>query len=147
MSLATADYGLLTSGQVVEPHDVGQQLFNLLREAPDVALYCPTKMGAVSRREESVSLTLEGGEIINDKLLVAVDGSRSSLNAHCGINWQQQPYGQVATIANVSIVLSHEDHASECFTERGLLTMLPISQGHCSLVWYHLQSRRDEVQS
>ncbi len=42
-------------------------------EAPGVTLHCPAKVEAVSRSQESVSLTLEGGEIINGKLLVAAD--------------------------------------------------------------------------
>lgn len=96
---------------------------------------------------ESVSLTLEGGEIINGKLLVAADGSRSALGARCGISWQQQPYEQIAIIANVSTALPHEGRAFERFTEHGPLAMLPMSQGRCSLVWCHPQSRRDEVQS
>ena len=91
VNLAAADYGLSALGQVVELHDVGQRLFGLLREAPGVTLHCPAKVEAVSRSQESVSLTLEGGEIINGKLLVAADGSRSALGARCGISWQQQP--------------------------------------------------------
>ncbi len=105
VNLAAADYGLSALGQVVELHDVGQRLFGLLREAPGVTLHCPAKVEAVSRSQESVSLTLEGGEIINGKLLVAADGSRSALGARCGISWQQQPYEQIAIIANVSTAL------------------------------------------
>ena len=147
VNLAAADYGLSALGQVVELHDVGQRLFGLLREAPGVTLHCPAKVEAVSRSQESVSLTLEGGEIINGKLLVAADGSRSALGARCGISWQQQPYEQIAIIANVSTALPHEGRAFERFTEHGPLAMLPMSQGRCSLVWCHPQSRRDEVQS
>ncbi|MDK6877386.1 2-octaprenyl-6-methoxyphenyl hydroxylase, partial [Escherichia coli] len=76
--------------------DVGQRLFSLLREAPGVTLHCPAKVEAVNRSQDSVSLTLDSGETINGKLLVAADGSRSSLGARCGISWQQQPYEQLA---------------------------------------------------
>ena len=147
VNLAAADYGLSALGQVVELHDVGQRLFSLLREAPGVTLHCPAKVEAVSRREESVSLTLEGGEIINGKLLVAADGSRSSLGAHCGISWQQQPYEQIAIIANVSTALPHEGRAFERFTEHGPLAMLPMSDGRCSLVWCHPQDKAEEVKA
>lgn len=43
--------------------------------------------------------------------------------------------------------MPHEGLAFERFTEHGPLAMLPMSQGRCSLVWCHPQSRRDEVQS
>lgn len=131
---------------VVELHDVGQRLFGLLREAPGVCCTVRRKWKR-SVAAESVSLTLEGGKIINGKLLVAADGSRSALGARCGISWQQQPYEQIAIIANVSTALPHEGRAFERFTEHGPLAMLPMSQGRSSLVWCHPQSRRDEVQS
>ncbi len=100
---------------MVELHDVGQRLFSLLREAPGVTLHCPAKVEAVNRSRDSVSLTLDSGETINGKLLVAADGSRSSLGARCGISWQQQPYEQLAIIANVSTALPHEGRAFERF--------------------------------
>lgn len=102
VNLAAADYGLSALGQVVELHDVGQRLFSLLREAPGVTLHCPAKVEAVNRSQDSVSLTLDSGETINGKLLVAADGSRSSLGARCGISWQQQPYEQLAIIATLA---------------------------------------------
>lgn len=147
VNLAAADYSLSALGQVVELHDVGQRLFSLLREAPGVTLHCPAKVEAVSRSQESVSLTLEGGETISGKLLVAADGSRSSLGARCGISWQQQPYEQLAIIANVSTALPHEGRAFERFTEHGPLAMLPMSDGRCSLVWCHPQDKAEEVKA
>lgn len=62
VNLAAADYRLPALGQVVELHDVGQRLFSLLREAPGVTLHCPAKVAAVSRSQESVSLTLDGAK-------------------------------------------------------------------------------------
>lgn len=67
-----------------------------------VTLHCPAKVENVSRSEESVSLVLDNGETLSGKLLVAADGSRSTLGARCGISWQQEPYEQLAIIANVS---------------------------------------------
>ncbi|RAX29587.1 UNVERIFIED_CONTAM: 2-octaprenyl-6-methoxyphenyl hydroxylase, partial [Escherichia coli] len=86
----------------VELHDVGLRLFRLLQDAPGVTLHCPARVAGVSRSEESVSVTLENGTVLEGQLLVAADGSRSSLGAQCGVEWRQQPYGQVAVIANVS---------------------------------------------
>ena len=145
VTLEAQDYGLAALGQVVELHDIGQRLFAQLREAPGITLHCPAKVEDVTRREEGVSMTLDSGETIAGQLLVAADGSRSTLGARCGMSWQQQPYEQLAVIANVSTALPHEGRAFERFTEQGPLAMLPMSQGRCSLVWCHPQSRRDEV--
>ncbi len=112
-----------------------------------MTLHCPAKVENVSRSEESVSLVLDNGETLSGKLLVAADGSRSTLGARCGISWQQEPYEQLAIIANVSTAQPHSGRAFERFTPHGPLAMLPMSQGRCSLVWCHPQSRREEVLS
>lgn len=147
VTLDAQEYGLAALGQVVELHDVGQRLFAQLRKAPGITLHCPAKVEDVSRCEEGVSLTLGSGEVLHGKLLVAADGSRSTLGARCGISWQQQPYEQLAIIANVSTALPHNGRAFERFTQHGPLAMLPMSQGRCSLVWCHPQSRQEEVLS
>lgn len=145
VTLDAQDYGLAALGQVVELHDVGQRLFAQLRKAPGITLYCPAKVEEVSRSEEGVSLTLDSGEVLHGKLLVAADGSRSTLGARCGVSWQQQSYEQLAIIANVSTAQPHSGRAFERFTQYGPLAMLPMSQGRCSLVWCHPQSRHEEV--
>ncbi|MEN0613766.1 2-octaprenyl-6-methoxyphenyl hydroxylase [Klebsiella indica] len=145
VTLDARDYALAALGQVVELHDVGQRLFAQLRKAPGITLHCPAKVAEVSRSVGDVSLTLDNGETLNGKLLVAADGSRSTLGARCGISWQQQPYEQLAIIANVSTARPHNGQAFERFTRHGPLAMLPMSQGRGSLVWCHPQSRHEEV--
>ncbi|WP_308560640.1 2-octaprenyl-6-methoxyphenyl hydroxylase [uncultured Klebsiella sp.] len=145
VTLDARDYALAALGQVVELHDVGQRLFAQLRKAPGITLHCPAKVAEVSRSAGDVSLTLDNGETLNGKLLVAADGSRSTLGARCGISWQQQPYEQLAIIANVSTAQPHNGQAFERFTRHGPLAMLPMSQGRGSLVWCHPQSRHEEV--
>lgn len=146
VSLHARDYALAALGQVVELHEVGQRLFAQLRTAPGVTLHCPATVIAVNRQPDEVSLTLDSGETLTGQLLVAADGTRSTLAASCGITWQQQPYEQLAIIANVTTELAHQGCAFERFTEHGPLAMLPMSQGRSSLVWCHPQSQYDVVQ-
>ncbi len=101
----------------------------------------------MSRSDASVSVTLESGTVLEGQLLVAADGSRSSLGTQCGVEWRQQPYGQVAVIANVSTAAEHNGRAFERFTQHGPLAMLPMSDGRCSLVWCHPQDKAEEVKA
>lgn len=130
---------------MVELHDVGLRLFALLRKAPGITLHCPDRVASVSRTQERVEVTLENGEMINGRLLVAADGTRSALATACGVGWQQQPYEQLAVIANVTTSVAHDGRAFERFTQYGPLAMLPMSDGRCSLVWCHPLERRDEI--
>jgi 2-octaprenyl-6-methoxyphenol hydroxylase len=147
VTLDADDYSLPALGQVVELHDVGQRLFALLRKAPGVTLHCPARVDSFTRSQDSVDVVLDNGVTLNGKLLVAADGSRSALGEQCGIAWQQQPYEQLAVIANVTTAMPHDGRAFERFTEHGPLAMLPMSDGRCSLVWCHPLENRDEVLS
>lgn len=147
VTLNAQDYRLSALGNVVELHDVGQRLFGLLRHARGVTLHCPSRVSLVERQADGVSVTLESGETLHGKLLVAADGSRSTLGEQCGITWQQEPYNQVAVIANVSTAVPHQGRAFERFTEHGPIAMLPMSQNRCSLVWCHPLARHDDVLS
>ncbi|MEJ5113437.1 2-octaprenyl-6-methoxyphenyl hydroxylase [Erwinia billingiae] len=137
VSLDAADHGISALGQVVELHDIGQRLFTLLKKAPGVRVCCPAKVTNVVRNQQDVQVTLSNGETLPAQLLVAADGSRSSVAASCGVQWQSQDYQQVAVIANVATQQPHLGRAYERFTEHGPLALLPMSAGRSSLVWCH----------
>ena len=145
VTLEAQDYRLDALGHVVELHDAGLRLFSLLQKAPGVTLHCPARVSAFTRSEEGVSVTLESGETLSGQLLVAADGSRSALGAQCGISWQQEPYHQVAVIANVTPAAPQPGRAFERFTAHGPLALLPMSGGRYSLVWCHPLESREAV--
>lgn len=147
VTLEAEDYHIPALGQVVELHDVGQRLFALLQKAPGVILHCPQRVTAFQREQDSVNVTLSDGTRLEGSLLVAADGSRSSLAAQCGIVWQSHNYQQVAVIANVTTSSPHHGRAFERFTPHGPLAMLPMSDRRCSLVWSHAQDASEQVAS
>lgn len=144
-TLQAEDYQTSALGAVVELHDIGLRLFKLLRQAPGVTLHCPARVVSCERTQERARVTLENGDKLEGHLLVAADGSRSTLASQCGIRWESDDYNQVAIIANVSVTKAHRGHAWERFTAQGPLAMLPMSGGRCSLVWCHARENRDEV--
>lgn len=112
-----------------------------------VTLHCPDRVANVARTQSHVEVTLESGETLTGRVLVAADGTHSALATACGVDWQQEPYEQLAVIANVATSVAHEGRAFERFTQHGPLAMLPMSDGRCSLVWCHPLERREEVLS
>lgn len=137
--------GLPAFGQVIELHDAGARLFALLRKAPGVTLHCPAKMLSVTRTIDSAKVTLDNGTELSGQLLVAADGSFSSLGHALQINWQQYDYQQIALTANVTMSEAHAGRAFERFTPNGPLALLPMSDNRCSLVWCHPASAHHEV--
>lgn len=145
VTLNAEDYHIPALGQVVELHDIGQRLFTLLQKAPGVTVHCPQRVTTFQREQDSVHVTLSDGAVLKGRLLVAADGSRSTLAAQCGVVWKSYDYQQVAVIANVTTSQPHLGRAFERFTEHGPLAMLPMSDGRCSLVWCHAGEESEQV--
>ena len=147
VNLRARDYRVPALGQVIELHDAGKRLFALLQQAPGVTLHCPATVIDVVRTAESATVTLDNGQQLSAKLLVAADGSHSALAKACNIQWQQQDYQQIAVIANVTTSEPPNGRAFERFTRNGPLALLPMSQGRSSLVWCHAKEDRAQVDS
>lgn len=145
VTLDAEDYHIPALGHVVELHDIGQRLFALLQKAPGVTVHCPQRVTAFQRDQHSVNVTLSDGRVLDGRLLVAADGSRSALAEQCGVVWQSHDYQQMAVIANVTTSQPHKGRAFERFTEHGPLAMLPMSDGRCSLVWCHSLEDQEQV--
>ena len=147
VNLCAADYGVPALGNVIELHDAGKRLFTLLQNAPGVTLHCPATVVDVVRTVASTSVTLDNGQQLSAKLLVAADGSHSALARACNIQWQQQDYQQIAVIANVTTSELPAGRAFERFTRNGPLALLPMSEGRSSLVWCHAKHEKQQVDS
>lgn len=147
VNLQAQDYRVPALGQVIELFDAGKRLFALLEQAPGVTLHCPAKVVEVVRTAESATVTLDNGQQLSAKLLVAADGSHSALAQACNIQWQQQDYQQIAVIANVTSSELPNGRAFERFTRNGPLALLPMSQGRSSLVWCHAKEDKQQVDS
>lgn len=145
VNLNAQHYGVEALGQVIELHDAGQRLFALLSQAPGVHLHCPARVVNVQRQADKASVTLDNGETLEASLLVAADGSNSTLAQACGIRWQRESYQQVGVIANITTSLPHGGRAFERFTEHGPLALLPMSKGRSSLVWCHPLEKKEQV--
>ncbi|MGM0936850.1 MAG: 2-octaprenyl-6-methoxyphenyl hydroxylase [Pseudomonadota bacterium] len=145
VNINAQDYHIPELGNVIELHDAGTRLFELLGKAAGVTLYCPAKVETIQRHSDYVEVTLDSGEILTGALLVAADGSHSAVGLACHMQWQQTDYGQVAIIANVKTSIDPQGRAFERFTEFGPLALLPMSQGRSSLVWCHQQEQADTI--
>src|SRR6185312_14351851 len=80
-------------------------------------------------------------ETFTATLVIAADGSHSSLRELQNIKTETRDYGHSALVTNVTLARSHQNIAYERFVEKGVIAMLP-QEGLCStLVWTapHLQ--------
>ncbi|MGK2946290.1 MAG: 2-octaprenyl-6-methoxyphenyl hydroxylase [Candidatus Malihini olakiniferum] len=145
VNIQACDYRAAALGYVVELHQIGKILFRLLQNAPGVCLHCLSKVVHVERSTADATLQLDDGITLYGKLLVAADGSSSTLAQACGMQWVTEEYTQFAVIANICTQQPHTSKAFERFTPSGPLALLPMRGGRSSLVWCHPLSSQNQV--
>ncbi|MGP1924379.1 MAG: 2-octaprenyl-6-methoxyphenyl hydroxylase [Arsenophonus sp. NEOnobi-MAG3] len=147
VNMYAKDYSLAALGYVVELHNAGNYLFEQLKKAPGVELYCPDKVIGLERTIDDVSVKLTSNKVLSGQLLVAADGSNSMIAKASQIECQRASYKQCAIIANILTNEAPQGQAFERFTKYGPLAMLPMSKGRSSLVWCHpLESQQSIMQ-
>lgn len=132
--LEAADYGRDSFGQVVVARDFGEALEARLRELNHVTRYRPARFVALEEGGEGgrrLRLAGEAGEqILDARLLVAADGTRSQLRDALGIGAQEHDYAQTLFVARVRAEQAPDGTAYERFTATGPTALLPRGDRH-----------------
>jgi len=81
------------------------------------------------------TLTLDDGQTLRAKLVLAADGRRSALRAMCDISVREWERDQVAVTTHFSHTRGHDGISTELHTEEGPCTTVPFGDGRSSLVW------------
>ncbi|MCW8888532.1 MAG: FAD-dependent oxidoreductase, partial [Gammaproteobacteria bacterium] len=124
--LNAADEGVDALGYVVEADVMGRAL--TLGALPNLKLFCPATVSAISIHPEhaEISIVCDGSErSLTAKLVVAADGSPSSIGNLLGEKRISRSYGQTAIISSIISEQPHQNIAYERFTDSGPLAMLP----------------------
>lgn len=89
----------------------------------------------LERNPDQLELTLETGECLQARLLVAADGKSSRMREEAGIPVRVHDYRQQAIVATVKPGSGHHDTAWQCFHADGPVALLPLQDGKASIVW------------
>ncbi|MCK5901789.1 MAG: 2-octaprenyl-6-methoxyphenyl hydroxylase [Cocleimonas sp.] len=124
-------------GYLVESRRLGQQLYQALSDQR-IDRYMPARVETITHHTDFLEVTLEQAgktKTLRCQLLVAADGTRSSLRELAAIGVQHTDYHQVGVVANVSTEKAHQNQAFERFTSKGPIALLPLSNQRSSLIW------------
>ena len=119
---------------------LGAALWDRLRQAPNVTVFCPAKVEGVLVDADAVRLQVtsvipsEARDLLT-KLVVACDGAQSSIRKSLNIGTEERDYGQTAIIGAVRPERPHRGIAYERFTPEGPIAILPKPHDRCALVW------------
>lgn len=120
-------------GYVVEMQHINQAIDQKLDKTQILA---PAKLKTLDQAKSLATISSKDEEfIIQAKLIVAADGTDSTVRKLSGLAVKTKDYQQLALISNIGLARSHHNAAFERFTSSGPLALLPMMDKRSSLVW------------
>ncbi len=152
--LAAADYAREAFGQVVAARDFGEALELRLAELQHLTRYRPARFVGLDpasspqadqglRRVRMVDHS--GERMLATRLLVAADGTRSSVRDALGIAAESHDYAQTLLVARLRAERAPDGTAYERFGDGGPTALLPRGDHHFGLIHGVARSQADQV--
>lgn len=135
--LYAEELGVTALGYVLPNRAIGAALLGFLSQQPRVELLAPAKVVSAASQPAGVTATIvsDGERQVTARLLVVADGAHSDLRKQLGITAHTHDYRQNAVVCNVSVERPVPGTASERFTERGPIALLPRGGNDATLIW------------
>jgi len=123
----------------VVPFQRLNEILNHRVSTDNVTWFCPAQLQSIALQEDGqheVTVLIAGKQqTLHTQLLVAADGSNSSVGRLANIEQDIWDYRQSAVVTNIDLARSHGNIAYERFTKKGAMALLPIAAQRCALIW------------
>lgn len=120
-------------GFVIEMHILQNAIANLLNPQ---TTFNNTVLTNYDSKTKLATIIKDGQtHIIKTKLIVAADGTNSSLRNFCNLKCEVKNFKESALVANIGLARSHANIAYERFTSNGPIAILPMTNQRGALVW------------
>lgn len=142
------DVHLSSLGHVIPARYIEAALNDRLLVLPNVALYRPATLNGLEQDGESVTLAINQDnkeEKVRGKLVIAADGTASTVRSLLNIRADVFDYEQSALVTRTTLTRSHAHIAYERFQEDGAIAMLPLINNECATIWSASASRIAEL--
>ncbi|MET3624498.1 ubiquinone biosynthesis UbiH/UbiF/VisC/COQ6 family hydroxylase [Burkholderia ambifaria] len=96
-------------------------------------------------RDDAAVLTLSSGQVLEADLVVGADGAHSWVRSQMGARIERRDYRQTGVVANFKASLPHRETATQWFRDGEIVALLPLPDGHVSLVWSAHTAHADEL--
>jgi 2-octaprenyl-6-methoxyphenol hydroxylase len=113
-------------GWMVEARGLRIALNAQLPTLPALPVFAPA-VATVTRKAEGATVAIEGGPLVDCRLVVAAEGRQSPLREQAGIPVTRLPYGQTGMTFAVTHELPHHGIAVEHFLPAGPFALLPMA--------------------
>ncbi len=124
-------------GHLVPAKYINHALDKKIKTLPQVTVLRSAKLTAL-QKEKTYTLTVKthhGNEQLECELLIAADGSHSTVRELLHIPTTTTDYEQSAIVTITELQRSHQNIAYERFREHGAIAMLPLGETQCATIW------------
>lgn len=123
-------------GHIIENDNIRNALITQAQQQENLHLMFNTQYQDIHNGDEHVLVTLQNGQPIISKLLVAADGGNSLIRQKFNLPITFSDYDHHAIVATIKTTEPHEFCARQTFLGQGPLALLPLYDDHlCSIVW------------
>ena len=142
----SADIGQPALGYIVRQNLLVDALESVRAGLPGLSVYAGAEPAALQNAGNTVRVDLDDGRSVSAKLLVAADGTGSTIRQLAGIGYPIHRYRQTAVAGIVRTELKHEQVARQRFLTNGPLAFLPMAEPNlCGVVWSTAPGHADEL--
>jgi 2-polyprenylphenol 6-hydroxylase len=132
--LADGDAGLEKLGVITENQNLMDAFWDRLDKL-NVTIVTDARWKKLEHGDKEIQLQLENGQQLSAQLLVAADGTNSSIRRQLGIETRLKAFEQTAIVANFLAEKKHGDAARQWFAPHETLALLPLPHQYVSMVW------------
>ncbi|MGP8444114.1 UbiH/UbiF family hydroxylase [Burkholderia vietnamiensis] len=129
---------------IVESSLIETSLDAALRFQPNLTWFDARAQG-FDVRDDAAVLTLSSGHVVEADLVVGADGAHSWVRSQMGAKVARRDYRQTGVVANFKASLPHRETAYQWFHEGEIIALLPLPDGHVSLVWSAQTAHADQL--
>ena len=115
---------------------------SLIEHALDAALrfqpnltWLDTRAQGLDVKTGDATIGLANGNVLEADLVVGADGAHSWVRAQIGSKVSRRDYRQTGVVANFKAERPHGETAYQWFRDGEIVALLPLPDGHVSLVW------------
>src|SRR5688500_9727010 len=131
----SAEIGEPDLGHIVEDALLRTVLADKLAEVREAQLVIGAEIESVEARRNEVVVALKDGGSLTGAVLLAADGSDSTVRRLNDLPVMGHRYEQSAVVTHVTSAGDHQSTAWQRFLPGGPLALLPLADGRSSIVW------------
>jgi 2-octaprenylphenol hydroxylase len=129
---------------IVESPLIERALDAALRFQPNLE-WIDARAQGLDVKRDGATIGLANGKVLEADLVVGADGAHSWVRAQIGSKVIRRDYKQTGVVANFKAEKPHGETAYQWFKDGEIIALLPLPDGHVSLVWSSRTEHADEL--